>query len=252
MTFSLKVEGMSFSYPRRPALITNLDLTLRPGATALLGPNGAGKTTLISLLATLYKPTQGSITLENQHHTVIPRQKTSTYRQHIAWLPQRFEPVTGLTVEEHVTYSGWLKGMTQKDSQQATMPVLERVGLHQLANKKVNQLSGGQKQRLGIAGALVHNASVLLLDEPSAGLDPLQRERLQQIVSDLKTDRTVLVSTHQTEDIDGVYDRVVVLAQGKIYFDGTLEEFIAQSPRPHLDRHEAIRHAFSALVPAEV
>lgn len=252
MTYSLKVEGMNFSYPRRSDLITNLDLTLRPGATVLLGPNGAGKTTLISLLATLRKPNHGSIILKNQSNQIISSQKVTTYRRHIAWLPQRFEPVAGLTVKEHVTYSGWLKGMNKKSAEHVAPLVLERVGLQQLADSKVNQLSGGQKQRLGIAGALVHDASVILLDEPSAGLDPLQRERLQQTINDLKTDRTVLVSTHQTEDIDGVYDFVVVLAQGKIYFDGTLEDFIARSPNERLDRHEAIRHVFSTLVPAEV
>ncbi|GGH66953.1 hypothetical protein GCM10007359_21610 [Rothia aerolata] len=111
--YELKVEGMSFAYPRRPHLIKDLNTTFRPGATVLLGPNGAGKTTLLSLLATIHNPNQGSIRLvdsENEH-SAISSKEIAKYRQHIAWLPQRFEPVSGLTVKEHVAYSGWLKGI---------------------------------------------------------------------------------------------------------------------------------------------
>ena len=246
---ALTVKDLSFSYSRGSSQFTDFHLALGPGRTALLGSNGAGKSTLLSLLATVLKPSNGSISLSFGPRAVESR-RLGKYRARIAWLPQDFQPAAGLSVQEHVAYSAWLNGTDRKTSQKKAMPALERVGLEQLAKHKATELSGGQQRRLGLAGALAQDAAMILLDEPTAGLDPNQRDRFRMILQEIDPEKIVLVSTHQTEDIDGTFDQVLVMDQGTMKFHGTVGDFMQLGSRA-ADPRDQIREAYRCLVAGE-
>lgn len=208
---TLRINELSFGYRASTNVLNDFSLTLTSGTTVLLGPNGAGKTSLISLCASVLKPSKGRIDLVNSAGEITSTRQLRDYRAKVAWLPQDFTPVAGLSVSEHVQYAAWLKGLTKRQARLGVDAALESVELSALADRPAKALSGGQRQRLGLAGALAHDAQLILLDEPSAGLDPVQREKLRSILAAIPSDKVVLVSTHQTEDIDGTYDDVVVL-----------------------------------------
>lgn len=247
---SLKVENLTFSYPRSAVLLDDANFVFASGRTALLGPNGAGKTTLISLLATVIAPQAGGVIL-NTHRGKIRSERVRKYREQIAWLPQNFTPVSGLSVEDHVAYAAWLSGASRREARFCTADALAQVGLLDMAKQKATALSGGQQRRLGLAGALAHDASVILLDEPTAGLDPNQREKFREILQDIDPDKVVLVSTHQTEDIDGTFSSVFVLDGGQRKFHGTTNEFMSLGGNHADDPRDRIRRAYGQLVMGE-
>ncbi len=247
---SVSIKNLSFSYPKSSLLLDGIDLTFGSGKTAILGPNGAGKTTLISLLATALTPRLGSIRLVTSTMDISSKELRA-FRKNVAWLPQDFSPVAGLSALEHVMYSAWLKGATRKEAREAAPAALEQVGLSEMSKHKSTELSGGQQRRLGLAGALAHDASVILLDEPTAGLDPNQRERFQRILQDMDPKKIVLVSTHQTEDIDGTFDAVFVLDQGRQKFHGYTTKFMDLGGGPDVDPRDRIRAAYAQLVVGE-
>jgi ABC-type multidrug transport system ATPase subunit len=144
----------------------------------------------------------------------------------VGWLPQNIKPMPGLTVRENVAYLGWLKGMSRSAAWEQSRGALERVRLSDLASRRSHQLSGGQLRRMGIAGALVHRSELVLLDEPTAGLDPSQRAVFRDLVTSLADKVQIVVSTHQTEDLDTMYDEVVVLRQGAVQYQGTTQGFL--------------------------
>lgn len=162
----IEVSAVDHAYARNFRIFRNLDVSFRPGRTALLGPKGAGKSTLLSLMASVNPPSSGTIEITEATGKRISSRQLRKFRKHVAWLPQDFLPVAGLTVLEHVKYSGWLKGMSRKSANEAAPQALAAVGLETLSDKKATELSGGQQRRLGLAGALVHQAGVVLLDEP--------------------------------------------------------------------------------------
>ncbi|MFJ2620377.1 ATP-binding cassette domain-containing protein [Glutamicibacter sp. NPDC087344] len=247
---SLILDSLTFTYPRGAALFDDAGFKFTSGRTALLGPNGAGKTTLISLMATVLVPQAGSVILKDCRRE-IRSDRVRRYREQIAWLPQNFAPASGLSVEEHVTYAAWLRGVSRKEAKACTGEALAQVGLQDMAKRRATTLSGGQQRRLGLAGALAHDASVILLDEPTAGLDPNQREKFREILQGLDSDKVVLVSTHQTEDIDGTFDSVFVLDQGQQKFHGTTDEFMALGGDRANDPRDMIRRAYGQLVIGE-
>ncbi|MFJ5677703.1 ATP-binding cassette domain-containing protein [Streptomyces sp. NPDC093097] len=230
-------------------VLNRLNLTVDHRATVLLGPNGAGKSTLMGIAASWISPTRGSVTWRGINPS---RAKTrASYRKAVGWLPQNVKPMPGLTVRENVAYIAWLKGMSRTDAWDASKGALERVKLGSLAERKSHQLSGGQLRRMGIAGTLAHSSEIVLLDEPTAGLDPSQRQIFRDLVTQLLCDIHVVISTHQTEDLDALYEHVVILDQGQVRFQGDTDGFLALADpgTPEGRRAEA---AYTRLIAKEV
>lgn len=221
----IRAEHVDFSYGRRRAL-HSIDLELGAGTTLLLGPNGAGKSTLLEILASVRRPSSGTVVVDGVGEPGPGGAALRRYRSAVAWLPQAVTPYPGVRVREHVALSGWLKGMTRSAAWDASLSALRRVALEDRADDAVKTLSGGQTRRLGIAGALVHDARVILLDEPTANLDPAQRRRFRSILQPLAADRTVVVSSHDTEGALTAFGSVVVLVAGRVRFAGPIGDFV--------------------------
>ncbi|HLI52557.1 MAG TPA: ATP-binding cassette domain-containing protein [Thermomicrobiaceae bacterium] len=199
-----------------------------PGKTVLLGPNGAGKSTLLGLGTDALRPTQGRVRFGDV--TPSRRRDRSAYRRLVGWMPQHTRAVPGLTAHEQVAYAAWLKGLGQRQAWSAAADALKQVGLHDLAGRKVSTLSGGQVRRIGLAQMLAHDAQVLLLDEPTAGLDPAQRARFRDLMAALPQGRVVVVSTHQVDDLSELFQSVVILDKGRFHFTGSVTEFLELAP----------------------
>ncbi|MFF9866008.1 ABC transporter ATP-binding protein [Streptomyces sp. NPDC013953] len=224
----LRYEACTFRHPRksRPVL-DQLDLEFPSHHTVLLGPNGAGKSTLLSLGASAARPQSGRVRYGN----LDPSQRGSvrTFRRKVSWLPQQPGFLPGLTCREHVAYVGWLKGMRESAAWRSAPEAIERVGLSDKLNHRITSLSGGQKQRVAIAQALVHEAEVLLLDEPTVGLDPRQRSQFLRLLAGLRGSVHVILSTHDVSDLDETFDHVVVLEAGQTRFAGSMDEFASHA-----------------------
>lgn len=244
----LDLSECSFGYRRGGPLFDQISASFGPGRHALLGPNGAGKSTLLSILAGAQRPREGQVTLDDRLSPWSHARRI--YMSAVSWVPQDAPPHRGMRSREQVAYSGWLKGMTRSSAWEAALPALEAVGLQNVAEKAATQLSGGQQRRLAIAGALVHDATVLLLDEPTSGLDPAQRERFRQLLDELPEDKIVLVSTHLAEDISESFDSVTILSSGRIAFAGSVPEFLAHGRTKTMDA-AGIAAAYAHFVESE-
>ncbi len=239
-------QSCTFRYGRRSQpVIDQLDITFSPGHSVLLGPNGAGKSTLLSLGASATVPQSGRIEYGGLNSAV--RSQTRAYRGKVSWLPQRPGFLPGLTCREHVAYVGWLKGMRESEAWRAAPQAIERVGLTEKINSRIKHLSGGQQQRIAIAQALVHDAELLLLDEPTVGLDPHQRRRFLDLLVSLRGKIHVIVSTHDIGDLDEAFDEVVVLEAGRPRFRGSVSEFAAHAD-PDCAPGRRLESAYSALL----
>jgi ABC-2 type transport system ATP-binding protein len=215
----LRIEGLGKSYGRVAAL-AGLDLELQPGITGLLGPNGAGKTTLIRILATLLAPSAGEVQV-NGWRAASPVDRVEI-RRRLGYLPQDLGLYPRFTVFEFVDYLAILKELDDPaERHRRVRSALEAVELEDLAGRKIRTLSGGMRRRVGIAQAIVADPELLLLDEPTTGLDPEQRMRFRQLIAGLGTHRTVVLSTHLVEDVAAVCTRVAVLWQGRARFWGS-------------------------------
>lgn len=203
----------------RRTVLSNLTMEVAPGVCGLLGPNGAGKTSLLRVLATILRPTSGSVTVAGFD---VTNSATSTeLRRRLGYLPQNFRYVPSFTARDFVLYVAWLKKVPDALAAARTEEVLERVGLSEQAATVMRRLSGGMVRRVGIAQALVNDPQVLLLDEPTAGLDPQQRIAFRKLVRELGRDRVVLLSTHLVEDVGAACDEVHVLSEGSLRFSGS-------------------------------
>ncbi|HEY8503352.1 MAG TPA: ATP-binding cassette domain-containing protein [Gemmataceae bacterium] len=222
---ALRFEQVTFWYRRAAGpVLDRFSWQVPTGRTVLLGPNGAGKSTLLAVGADALRPARGRVRLES----LDPRRRAdrAAYRRAVGWMPQQVRAVPGLTAQEQVAYAGWLKGLPRSRAWLAASEALGRVGLAELAGQKAATLSGGQLRRVGLAQALVHGAKVLLLDEPTAGLDPAQRARFRELLVALPPELPVVVSTHQVDDLSELFDTVVVLDRGVIRFTGTVPAFL--------------------------
>jgi ABC-2 type transport system ATP-binding protein len=222
---SVSASGLTLSY-RSTRALDDVSFRLGEGVTGLLGPNGAGKTTLLRILATATPPDSGAVTvLGHDPRTVQGRQDV---RRRLGYLPQSpgFHP--GFTAFEFVDYVAILKEMTDRKGRHAEVRrVLDAVGLGDRRGKRIRALSGGMRQRVALAAALVGDPPFVVLDEPTVGLDPEQRMRFRELIADAGDGRTVLLSTHQTEDVAMLCRRVIVLDQGRLRFEGTPAELAA-------------------------
>jgi ABC-2 type transport system ATP-binding protein len=215
---AVRASGLSLRYGRTPAL-SDVDFTLTAGVTALLGPNGAGKTTLLRIVATALAPDSGELTVLGAD----PRTGGGrlSVRRRMGYLPQDpgFHP--GFTAFEFVDYVAILKELTDRRARHAEVRrVLAAVGLQEQRGRRIRVLSGGMRQRVALAAALVGDPELLVLDEPTAGLDPEQRLRFREMIAELGEGRTVLLSTHQTEEAMALCQHVIVLDRGFVRFAG--------------------------------
>jgi ABC-2 type transport system ATP-binding protein len=218
-TSVVHASGLTLRYGRTVAL-TDVSFTLRGGVTGLLGPNGAGKTTLLRIVATALVPDQGGLTvLGSDPRTPAGR---LAVRRRLGYLPQDpgFHP--GFTAFEFVDYVAILKELTDRRARhEEVRRVLDVVGMAGQRGRKIRALSGGMRQRVALAAALVGDPDLLVLDEPTVGLDPEQRLRFREVIAELGEGRSVLLSTHQTEEVMALCQRVVVLDSGTVRFEGT-------------------------------
>jgi ABC-2 type transport system ATP-binding protein len=205
-----------------------VSLSLTPGVTGLLGPNGAGKTSLLRVLATVQEPVSGTVSLLGLD-AADERDRTSI-RRRLGYVPQELGFPRGFTAFAFVEYMAVLKEWVDGERRRAEVRrVLALVGLESVATTKVSKLSGGMRRRLGLAQALLGSPELLLLDEPTTGLDPEQRAAFRALLLEVGRNATLVVSTHQTEDVAAVCDRVVVLDHGTAVFDGPVPEFVGQA-----------------------
>ncbi|GAA3334748.1 ABC transporter ATP-binding protein [Amorphoplanes nipponensis] len=216
-------EGLRVRAGRHLA-VDGLDLSLGTGVHGLLGPNGAGKTTLMRALATVVKPAGGTLTLLG--HPVHNRADLHTLRRSLGYLPQHFGFYPRFTVREFVEYLAWLKHLPKATIPDAVQHAIDRVGLTAKADTRMKTLSGGMLRRAGIAQAIVNNPAVLLLDEPTVGLDPEQRLDFRELLRDLGTDSCVLVSTHLVEDVAVACTDVILINDGQLVHQGTTDDLI--------------------------
>jgi ABC-type multidrug transport system ATPase subunit len=205
---------------RRKTIVANATMEVDCGVHGLLGVNGAGKTTLLRAMATGIKPKSGSYTLDQQ--PVWDHLQDA--RSAIGYAPQRPIAIRHLTAEDQVRYAAWLKGHPAAKDGPLVADALDLVGLSAKRDEKVGRLSGGMLKRLGIAMAIVTDPQVLLLDEPTAGLDPNQRHRFHQLVNRLRETTTIILSTHLVEDIATLCDTITILNEGVTTFSGTPEQ----------------------------
>ncbi|MFD7650370.1 ABC transporter ATP-binding protein [Streptomyces albidoflavus] len=204
---------------RRTAVLDRLDLDLHPGVHGLLGPNGAGKTSLIRVLATVKTPTDGMLKFQGERVNSVA--SAMSVRRSLGYLPQDFGYYPGFTVREFVAYVAWLKSIPKRRTNEAVCQAVHEVGLTERIDEKIRKLSGGMKQRVGIAQAIVNRPKLLLLDEPTAGLDPEQRVDFRALLRRLGKDATVVVSTHLVEDVAAACSEVTLIDAGRVAFRGT-------------------------------
>ena len=210
----LNIDRVTKQYGPKIA-VDRISLTLTPGVTGLLGANGAGKTTLTRMLCGILRPTSGSISLDGLDVS------TEGYRAVLGYLPQDFGYYPSFSALDFLLYLGALKGMERKQAKERSLELLEVVGLGEVARKKIRTYSGGMKQRLGIAQALLSRPKLLILDEPTAGLDPKERVRFRTLIEEQGKESIVLLSTHIVSDVEHIAGRILMVKDGQLIYDGS-------------------------------
>ncbi len=220
----LSLDRLTKQYGSKIA-VDCVSATLKPGVYGLLGANGAGKTTLMRMLCAILESTSGEVLLDGKEVTAMG----SDYRNVLGYVPQDFGYYPNYTAQEFLIYISALKGIPRKIARKRAEELLEEVGLSDVAGKKVKTFSGGMKQRVGIAQALLNNPDILILDEPTAGLDPKERVRFRNLLSDYAGDKIVILSTHIVSDIEAVADEVLLMKKGKFVLQGSVPELIKKA-----------------------
>ena len=217
----IDIQNLYKSYGQKQAL-HGINLHIGSGMFGLLGPNGAGKTTLMRILATLLPPSTGEVTVGG-----ISLKDRQAIRAKLGYLPQDFAFYPQLSVYEAMDYLGILTGLAERSKRQMQIQeLLEKVNLWETRKVKTRALSGGMKRRLGIAQALLNNPEVLIVDEPTAGLDPEERVRFRNLLSDFAVDRTVILSTHIVGDIEFACENLAILDAGQLIYDGRVQDLL--------------------------
>ena len=206
--------------------VDHVNFTMTNGVYGLLGVNGAGKTTLMRMLTTLIKPTSGEILWDGQDVYAMDGQ----YRKLLGYLPQDFGYYPDFSIYDYLMYIASIKGIRPAVAKERVKLLLKQVGLVRARHKKMKTLSGGMKRRAGIAQAMLNDPKILILDEPTAGLDPSERIRFRNLISELSEDRIVLLSTHIVSDIEYIANEILLMKDGCITMSGTAEEIVASMP----------------------
>jgi ABC-2 type transport system ATP-binding protein len=222
------LDGVSHTYRNGTRALDNVSLEIETGLFGLLGSNGAGKSTLMRIICTLIQPSVGSITVAGFD---VMRDRKSV-RSILGYLPQDFGAWRGKSVSDSLNTFASLSGMTDKVIRAKRVEeVLESVGLSKVASRKVKQLSGGMVRRLGVAQALVHNPKVIIMDEPTVGLDPEERLRFRKLIADLGRDHIVVLSTHIIADLGASCSKIAMIEMGKLEFHGSPSELVAKAKK---------------------
>jgi ABC-2 type transport system ATP-binding protein len=230
----LKIEVVSKQFRAGNFGVRDLSLELQSGVIGLLGPNGAGKTTLMQMIATVTRPTSGRILFQGNDIAKRP----NLLRRQLGYLPQDFGVYDNLTAREFLTYFAALKGVR---SPRRVREMLETVNLHGVADRTLGGFSGGMKQRLGIAQALINDPTLVIVDEPTAGLDPEERVRFRNLLSDIGFGKLVLLSTHIVSDIESVATEIAVMKDGALLTSSSPEKLLTA----------AAGHVWRAVIPSD-
>ncbi len=219
----LAIDSVTYQYAGGHQALSNLSLNLGPGILGLLGPNGAGKSTLMRILATLAKPSQGQVFWNGED---IVR-KPDALRVALGYLPQDFGIYAALSAREFLAFLAAVKGLSGPYAKDRIQTCLALVGLDEAADRRLGEFSGGMRQRVGIAQALLNDPTLLIVDEPTVGLDPEERMRFRHVLTDLAGQRLIILSTHIVSDVEASATGLAVLAGGQLRFQGTPEQLLA-------------------------
>jgi len=217
----LQLKSISKNYGQTVAL-KDVDLSFEPGIYGLLGANGAGKSTLLNLISTLLKPSTGEILYNGQDILAMGEE----YRNILGYMPQQQSIYPNMSVLRFLHYMSALKGIDKRTRSNQIDTILKEVNLDSVKYRKIKTLSGGMKQRLLIAQSIINNPKVLILDEPTAGLDPVERMRLRNFIKRISSNKIIIIATHVVTDIEYIADKVILLKEGKILENATQEELI--------------------------
>ena len=226
----LCIDRLTKQYENKIA-VDRVSLQLTNGVYGLLGANGAGKTTFMRMLCGILKPTSGTVTFDGMDVS------SEEYRAELGYLPQDFGYYPDFNGMDFLLYMASLKGLSKTEAKRKSKKLLELVSLSDVAKKKIATYSGGMKQRLGIAQALLNDPKIIILDEPTAGLDPKERVRFRNLIKELGTESIVLLSTHIVSDIEHIADTVLMMKAGQIVFNGSADE-IDDLEKFYLDEFE--------------
>lgn len=214
----LALQNITKKY-ERVLVLNDISLTLKPGIYGLLGANGAGKTTLFRIICRLMEPTHGSIKFNGKN----VNQQAEAYRTNLGFLPQDFSYYPDFTGMRFMLYIAALKGLNNTVAKKRSLELLKQVGLEEMKDIKIRKYSGGMKQRLGIAQAMLNNPQILILDEPTVGLDPKERVKFRKLISSFANNKIVILSTHIVADVEYIADEIIVLKKGMILNKGTTD-----------------------------
>lgn len=249
MDHVIECREVTFSFRRRRVL-TGASWNVGPGVTALLGPNGAGKTTLLRCIVGLISPSSGTIRLAGRSVTDAPDR--SAAQRLVGFLPQQASMPSFARVGDMVAYAAWLSAVPSASIPERVRDTLTQMRVEDLSSRRIGTLSGGQRQRVALATSLVHDPQIVVLDEPTVGLDPAARLAVRETIARIGRDRTVLLSTHLTEDVERLADNVGVLVDGQFRFDGPRAGLLAASRETTAGSSSEygsdFEHAYSALV----
>ncbi len=223
MAAEIRIEHLDKFYGKKQVL-KDVNLTITSGMFGLLGRNGAGKTTLMKVLATLIKKQGGEV-----HICGIPVEDTARIRKITGYLPQEFSMYPNMTAKESLEYLGTLSGIGKKQLNEKIGPILAQVNLQDHHRTKVKQMSGGMKRRLGIAQAILHDPEILIVDEPTAGLDPEERVRFRNLLCEIAQERIVILSTHIVGDIEATCEEIAVMESGRMIYRGTVSDLVLKA-----------------------
>ena len=217
----LAMEHLSKQFKNKIA-VKQIDTVLTEGVYGFLGANGAGKTTLLQMICGIIEPTSGEVKVNGENNL----QMGERFRDLLGYLPQEFGYTPGFTAQDFMLYIASIKGLQPKYAKRRTRELLRLVNLEKEADRKIRTFSGGMKRRLGIAQALLNDPKILILDEPTAGLDPKERAYFRNIIAEMSKDKIIIISTHIVSDIEYISDQVLVMKKGSFILQGTPEELL--------------------------
>ena len=219
----LVMEHLSKQFKNRIA-VESIDTELREGVYGFLGANGAGKTTLMQMICGIIEPTAGEVKINSENNI----QMGERFRDMLGYLPQEFGYTPGFTANDFMLYIASIKGLPPRFAKRKTKELLKLVNLEKDAGRKIRTFSGGMKRRLGIAQALLNDPKILILDEPTAGLDPKERAYFRNIIAEMSKDKIIIISTHIVSDIEYISDQVLIMKKGKFILQGPADELLKE------------------------